>query len=368
MSDTNTMDSTVQPEIPAQTDSAAVSNESSTQVDVAASEAQATELKEVSSWEEAMHIVPKHLKGEAEQEPQHSEETQEAAPVDPLSAMHKIMVDGKETEVPLKDLYSNYSGKVAYDKKFSTMDKERQSFKKEMDEVYSNINQFNNLVGEGKVMDAIAYLGQFANVPPHHLKHAIVRSLKSEYDRLATLSPEQMQLEFYKQEADYLRNVKESEAQKSKQQQSSMELERASVKLRETHNIKEQEWEAISSALQSQKEAGEFNGNITPDLVAEIVLDSRIYDKAESAVSKVSPELLKNEKLVKMLVFHAKENPDFTEDDLQQIVKAAYQPKNEVKEALATKVAQKVQPKQQQKQEAAPLSAAESQYLKAVWG
>jgi len=170
------MDSTVQPDTSAQTESAPVSQES-TQVDVAASQAQEPALTEVASWEEAMHIVPKHLKGDSEQEPQHSEEVQEQAPADPLSAMHKIMVDGRETEVPLKELYANYSGKVAYDKKFSAMDKERQSFKKEMDEVYTNINQFNNLVGEGKVMDAIAYLGQFANVPPHHLKHAIVRSL-----------------------------------------------------------------------------------------------------------------------------------------------------------------------------------------------
>ena len=58
-----------------------------------------------------------------------------------------IKVDGEKTSVSLQDLMSNYAGKVAYDKRFNDLNKERQQFKseerahkQEMDFVNNKIN------------------------------------------------------------------------------------------------------------------------------------------------------------------------------------------------------------------------------------
>lgn len=325
--------------------------------------------KPLESWDEAMQTAP----SEESEEEASAEESQETAPSkpDPMQALHKVKIDGKETDVPLQDLINNYSGKVAYDKKFNELNIERQKFKAELDGVYGDVAKFNELLSSGKAMDAIAFLGQFASIPPHHIKNVLVQSLKPEYDRIAALSPEQRQAEFYKQEAEYLRQMRESDVARSKSQQAAMELEQASMKMRETHNIAEGEWSAVKSTLEKEKAEGRLNENITPDLIAEIVLDSRFYGRAESAVKKVSPELLKNEKLVKTLVFHAKENPDFTDDDLVEIVSKAYgtDQKQAVAAKLANKVVEKkVVPQPQQKQPTQSYSESEAAILKQLFG
>jgi hypothetical protein len=57
-----------------------------------------------------------------------------------ITIPHKV--DGEEVEIPLQELLNNYSGKQAWDKRFSELDVERKEYQKERDIVERYVEDF----------------------------------------------------------------------------------------------------------------------------------------------------------------------------------------------------------------------------------
>lgn len=259
-----------------------------------------------------------------------------------------VKIDGEDQEVPIQELINNYSGKIAYDKKFTQLDQARQKFESEVKDIEGYINDFAGKMKSNDVLGAFEYFGQFANIPPFMIKEQLLNALQPEMARRAELSPEQLQNEMLYAQNNYLKQLNESESRKREIEQANLELESATNSLRETYSISDSEWKEASKALEQHKDQ---LGEVTPEVRAEYVLNVRAYDKAESVMASNELQVSGNEQFLDTLAKIALENPDFTDEDLSQIVQESV--KVSQKQTIAKKLESKIE-KAKPKKTAAP--------------
>jgi len=229
-----------------------------------------------------------------------------------------VKVDGEELDITLQELKNNYSGKVSYDKKFSEFDKERKTHKEEYDKITNYVNSFAEKMNEGDAIGAFEFFGQFANIPPYMIKEQLIAALKPEIERRSTLSGDQIQNENLIAQNEHLKTTQESSAKKLETEQANNALQGEISGIRETHSIDEVEWNGALKALDERLPKEE---QITPKLVQEEILDIRITSKAGDLLFKFDAPLKDNSEWTNSLKNIIKQNPDFTDEDLADIIK-----------------------------------------------
>ena len=258
--------------------------------------------------------------------------------------LFKHKVDGEDVDVSLQDLLNNYSGKVSYDKKFqefSESKKEFNSYKevydKDIETINSYINNFSQKLKEKDALGALSYFAEFSGMEPHTFRRQLLDQLTPEVDRLAQLSPEQLENEKLIQQNEYLENQRESEVNKRQEEQSRQELLNEIKSLQEAHNISD---DSFRSSYQELVEGG-FDGEITPDIVAEYYVHSAAFTKSEEVLNQINPELVQNDQIVESLQKVIVENPSFDNNDLIDIVQEVYgNTKKEASKSVSKKVSQ----------------------------
>ena len=258
--------------------------------------------------------------------------------------LFKHKVDGEDVDVSLQDLLNNYSGKVSYDKKFqefSESKKEFNSYKevydKDIETINSYINNFSQKLKEKDALGALSYFAEFSGMEPHTFRRQLLEQITPEVDRLAQLSPEQLENEKLIQQNEYLENQRESEVNKRQEEQSRQELLNEIKNLQEAHNISD---DSFRSSYQELVEGG-FDGEITPDIVAEYYVHSAAFTKSEEVLNQINPELVQNDQIVESLQKVIVENPSFDDNDLVDIVQEVYgNTKKEASKSVSKKVSQ----------------------------
>jgi len=258
--------------------------------------------------------------------------------------LFKHKVDNEEVDVSLQDLLDNYSGKVSYSKKFQEFadnKNEFNSYKEAYDKDINLINEYvNNFAGKLKEQDALgalSYFAEFAGMEPHSFKRQLLEQITPEIERLAHLSPEQIDNERLSQQNEYLQQQQESEVNKRQEEQSSQELLNDIYSLQEAHNISDEDFQGAYQELLD----GEFDGEITPDTVAEYYVHSAAFSKSEVVLDQINPELVKNDNIVESLQKVIVENPSFDDNDLIDIVQEVYgDAKKKASKTVSNKVTQ----------------------------
>jgi len=253
------------------------------------------------------------------------------------SQSFEVKVDGELTSVSLEDLKSNYSGKVAYDKKFTELDVERKQYEGEVSEVESYINKFGEVAATGDIMGALEYFSSFTSIPAHELRQQLIQQMAPEIDRLRGLSETEIQLEHQKQENDYLQQKYETENQQLQSHQAQREVEKQASGLQQSHNIAPAEWASATEELREHLNEGQ---ELTPELVANYVITDRMFDQAESLLDTVDVNLKEDGSVVQELYNIMNKNPEYTEADLKDIIVSAFGEEQEVeqKQQLTRKV------------------------------
>ena len=263
---------------------------------------------------------------------------------------HKV--DGEEVDVSLQDLLNNYSGKVSYDKKFQEFSENKKKFDEykntydnDIDLINKYINNFATKLKEKDAMGALSYFAEFSGMEPHSFKRQLLEQLSPEIERMATLNPEQIENERLAQENAYLQKQRESEEEKRHQEQSQGELLNEIKRLQEAHSISDENFQGAYQELVE----GNFDGEITPEVVAEYYVHSTAFAKSEEILNQINPDLVKNDEIVESLQKVVVENPSFDNDDLIDIVQEVYgSAKKEASKTVSQKVAQAA-PKQETK-------------------
>lgn len=258
------------------------------------------------------------------------------------NAIFKHKVDGEEVDVELQELLNNYSGKVSYDKKFqefSTQKKEFESYKTEYDQdieaITNYVNNFKEKMSSDNPMDALDYFAEFSGMKPHEFRRQLINAMIPEVNRVSQMSAEQYRNEYLKAENSYLQRQQESENAKIREEQSRSELQNEIRQVQEAHNMTE---EVFLESFQELSESG-YEGDITPQAVAEYHMHSQAFSKADEILSQVNQNLASDEKVVESLQNVIVENPSFDDNDLLEIVQEVY---GNFKEESSKKVSKKV--------------------------
>jgi hypothetical protein len=263
----------------------------------------------------------------------------------------KHKVDGEEVDVELQELLNNYSGKVSYDKKFQEFSSERKDFEtyketydKDIEQINGYITNFAEKIKNNDAMGALEYFAEFSGMKPHEFKRELLNQLAPEVFRLNEMSPEQLQAEDLRAQNEYLLRQQESEQKRSQEQQAQRELELEIANAQEAHNISDEDFQNAYQELLD----GEFEGNITPAVIADYYVHSQAFSKAEEALTQVDPMLAQQDNILETLQKIVMENPSFDNEDLVEIVQDVY---GDIKKTASKSVSKKVEPKKQAKKD-----------------
>jgi hypothetical protein len=272
---------------------------------------------------------------------ENSEEVEAKATPD----LFEVKVNGKVEEVSLDDLKSNYSGKVAYDKKFTELDRERQAYKQEVDQINSYVNELGDTMKNASLLEGFYKVGELVGMAPHAIKQSLIKEILPEINRMSELSQSEIDLEYQRQESQYLRDKAEFDKQKLEQEQIQRDLYAKIDGIRETNSISEDEWNNAQSYLKEH-----LNEEVTPELVGNYVNFNRAGSRAESLLKEFDAALLDDKDVFNNVQDVIYEYSHLSDDDFRDILKDEYgKAKESVVEQQVEKAVEKKAPAKRQK-------------------
>jgi len=235
----------------------------------------------------------------------------------------QVKINGKMEEVKLSDLKANYSGKIAYDKKFSEFDKERKQFQAEKQQLMAPIQKFKQLIADGKAGDALLHILDTTGEDAYTFNNKLIRALTPIIQERLSMSPEQLEALDARSEVEHLRKKEQSLAERTRSEQTHKELVNRIEKLKETYSISEDDFQKAAENLKRRLDAdGKYKKEeFTPELVANFHLASKYSDRAFKAIDLVDKSLGEDQKLASELIDLMFTNPEISQDDLVDLIR-----------------------------------------------
>jgi len=194
-------------------------------------------------------------------------------------ATFKVKVDGKTEEVPLQELINNYSGKTAWDKKFTELGKEKKNFQFE----YQTLNNQKKVLTDhvtnalkplkdpnGNPLDSLLYLVEMSGEDPYNAYRRIMETNLDELGKLLDMSETERELYFHKKKDELYGNVsKKREARLTEERAFNQVIQKVD-QLRQALNVSEDQFVDASEELEEiYKEAGLDLNQITEEVVVD---------------------------------------------------------------------------------------------------
>ena len=251
----------------------------------------------------------------------------------------EVKIDGEVEKVSLDDLKSNYSGKVAYDKKFQELDNERKEYKAEVEAIDGYVNKFASIAQKGDTVGAMQYLSEFAGMSPVDVKEGLIKQLTPEILRRMDLDEEQLNFELNKEKVDYEKEKLKSDNEKFSKEQANLALEREILKTQEAYSISREQFNQYYSELDELLEPHE---NLTVEMVGQYAVEVQLDNRAVSILSEFEDKVEATDEVIGNLVTYLKANESLSDSQVKEVIKSELEAleTEEVKEDL-NKVAEK---------------------------
>lgn len=288
--------------------------------------------------EEAEQVAKEASKENVETEPEEEEQAEE--PVKKITGKagskeyeltsdtvfsHKV--DGEEVDVTLQDLLNNYSGKTSYDRKFQEfseskkeLETEKNSYQSELESINEYIGNFAQKIQQDDAMGALEYFAEFSGMKPYEFRNELVRQLAPEVERRSLLSYEEVENENLRQQNEYLLRQQESAEASRTSEHAKSELGGKIKEMQETHGISDGDFEKSYYELVESN----YEGDVTPDVVAEYYVHTQAYSRAESVLETIDTNLRNEQQIVENFQRVIVNNPDFDDNDLKEIAEEVY--------------------------------------------
>ncbi len=244
----------------------------------------------------------------------------------PLDAQFTVPVDGKQTKVSIDELVRSYNGKVSWDKRFTALDKDRQTFSQERSaheadkaSLNQGLSQFFKLVQAKKGPQAWSHLIKMAGLEGQYSLADLRREVYEQQVQLEKMSPEQRKAQEAAEQAEYYKSEFENLTSAQKAQQAQAQAEQAFEQVLNSHSISRQQFGDYHSQL---TQGGIHPDSITPDLVISYHQRIGAYKAIREAADKTDPSILKNEKLVSQLRDFKLANPDMEAKDIADVIRS----------------------------------------------
>jgi len=248
----------------------------------------------------------------------------------PEDALFTQKVNGEDTEVTLRDLLNNYSGKVDYTRKYNEFGKEKQGLQKEKYEFDNRINTFVSKASENK-LDALAYLAETAGADPVAFIKEFKQGLIPDLESYLNMSEIERDAYDAKQELDIMKKSQTTKASNEEYLQEYEALETEITSQIEDLGIEQSEYVAAYDRL---VESGHIaSDQIGPDTVAQwIGMENRV-NLVDAELAKIDSNLADDVALIEDLVRTSLES-GLDEETTIEVIKEMYgQPSKEAQSA-----------------------------------
>lgn len=195
------------------------------------------------------------------------------------SATLPVKIDGKVEEINVQELINNYSGKTAWDKKFTEIGKEKKQLEFDKAQVNARNNKLtehvNNAIAPLKdpnknPLDSLLYLVEMSGEDPYTAYRRIMEANLEELSSLMDMSETERELHFHKKKDELHGKVARQRQAKTQEEDRFNQLTQKVEKLRQAHNVSEDEFVDASEELETAfKDSGLDVDSITEEQVVD---------------------------------------------------------------------------------------------------
>lgn len=194
-------------------------------------------------------------------------------------ASFKVKVDGKNEDVPLQELINNYSGKTAWDKKFTEIGKEKKTLEVEKAQVTKQSEELKKHVSaalaplkskDGNPMDSLLYLVEMSGDDPYNAYRRIMESNLEELGKLMDMGDVERELYFHRKKDELYSDVAKKRQGKLQEEQTFNQVVQKVDSLRQTYNVTEDAYVEASDELEEIYTASKLDVN---DITHEVIVD-----------------------------------------------------------------------------------------------
>jgi len=216
----------------------------------------------------------------------------------PQDAEIKVKIDGKNVKVPLSELRDNYSGKVAYDEKFSSLNEEVKQYKEEKTQYTSERQALQDdmvqvrqlaekgLKGEESPLAFMEKMLDFMKIDSYDYNRALREYMSEEVNLLNQLAPEQREAYYIQLKNEHLAKQQESLTARLETEQTRAELNQKLSGLREAHGVSE---DVYNGAYGELSEMG--YENLQPEQIIDYATTKPLVESAKSLLDPYTERL-----------------------------------------------------------------------------
>lgn len=215
-----------------------------------------------------------------------------------------VKINGKEEMVQIKDVLGNYSGKVAWDKKFSELDQVRKTNSaKEMK--LKEIEDMVKAVYEEQDPNMKMYrMSMLAGIDPVQFRDKFFNENISLLEKWYGMTEDERKADALSYEANVHKHRADTLEKSIKEKQDFESLQSKVSQLRERHQVSEREFVEIYDHLDSFVKSGKMDPrDLTAEKVIQTAQEARIFNAANTALDKLDlgwDQQTKLQKLTKM--------------------------------------------------------------------
>lgn len=213
-----------------------------------------------------------------------------------------VKINGKEELVSVKELMGNYSGKVAWDKKFTELSKKEKDIKGLESRAQQASNNFKGLFEEKDETVRMFKMAQMAGVDPVQYRQKFLDDNIKLLENWYAMSDDERKADALAYEAKYYKYRADTLENSTKQQQAQREQLAQLEKIRASHQIDEDTFQTFQDqAHQAVKDGVLDESFLKPEKVAELIQKDRIWNAVESVLENIKLPWSEEEKGKRLL-------------------------------------------------------------------
>lgn len=260
----------------------------------------------------------------------------------PLDASMKVKVNSKGEKVTIAELRDHYSGKQAWDKKFSELDqrdkeltakneeltKVQTGIKSTLEDVTTSLKQ--SLEEGGDPREAINKIVDLLQVDSYDFNRALMDSMTDELDRLYHMDESEREAYWLKKKNEHLQKRHESFEEKLNQSKAQEERLKQVDQMREAHGVSEEDF---VSAYEQLSQAG--MKDLSHEQVIKYAASVPFVTQAEELLKPYDEQLSDDEMegMMARIANTLKTNKDVTKEDMAAWLAQHYEVEDYVQQA-----------------------------------
>lgn len=194
-----------------------------------------------------------------------------------------VKINGKEEMVQVKDLLANYSGKTAWDKKFTELSKKDKTIAINDLKLKQAAESVKEIFEEQDPDMRIFKMSKFAGLDPVQYREKFLKDNLNLLEKYYSMTEDERKADSLAFEAKYQKHRADTLEQSSKQEHSQRELSAKIESLRASHQVSEDEFSSCFEQVNELVNKGLIEkSQLTPEFVIATVEKERLWNAIDA--------------------------------------------------------------------------------------